>query len=53
MNAPGKAADTMNDQLSLRKGELRDGSAIAAFNSSMAHETEGKGLIPAVVGAGV
>jgi ribosomal protein S18 acetylase RimI-like enzyme len=53
MNKPGKAADTMNDQLILRKGELRDGSAIAAFNSSMAHETEGKGLIPEVVGAGV
>ena len=43
----------MNDELILRKGELRDAGAIAAFNSSMARETEGKALIPEVIGAGV
>ena len=43
----------MNDELSLRKAQLRDASAIAAFNSSMALETEGKVLLPEVVGQGV
>jgi ribosomal protein S18 acetylase RimI-like enzyme len=43
----------MTDELLLRKAQLRDASAIAAFNSSMALETEGKVLIPEVVGAGV
>ncbi len=43
----------MNDELIVRKGERRDAGAIAAFNSSMAFETEGKALIPDVVGAGV
>ncbi len=43
----------MTDPLLLRKAELRDASAIAAFNSSMALETEGKVLIPEVVSAGV
>ena len=43
----------MNDGLFLRKAELRDAGAIAAFNRSMALETEGKVLIPEVVAAGV
>jgi ribosomal protein S18 acetylase RimI-like enzyme len=43
----------MSDELILRKGDRRDAGAIAAFNSAMAHETEGRGLIPEVVGAGV
>ena len=43
----------MNDELLLRKAQLRDASAIAAFNSSMALETEGKVLLPEVVGEGV
>jgi GNAT superfamily N-acetyltransferase len=39
--------------LLLRKGELRDAETIARFNAQMAHETEGKELIPEVIGAGV
>ena len=39
--------------LSLRKGEMRDACAIARFNAQMAFETEGKALIPEVIGAGV
>jgi ribosomal protein S18 acetylase RimI-like enzyme len=41
------------DALSFRRGELRDADTIAAFNSAMALETEGKALIPEVIGAGV
>ena len=43
----------MTDELLLRKAQMRDASAIAAFNRAMALETEGKLLIPEVVGAGV
>ncbi len=43
----------MTDRLIVRKGQRRDAGAIAAFNSAMALETEGKALIPEVVGAGV
>lgn len=43
----------MSDEMILRKAELRDAAAIAAFNSSMSHETEGRRLIPEVIGAGV
>lgn len=39
--------------LTLRRGELRDADTIARFNSQMAFETEGKALIPEVIGAGV
>jgi ribosomal protein S18 acetylase RimI-like enzyme len=40
-------------ELHLRRGELRDADAIAGFNAQMALETEGKELIPEVIGAGV
>jgi ribosomal protein S18 acetylase RimI-like enzyme len=40
-------------QLSLRRGEQRDAATIARFNAQMAFETEGKELIPEVIGAGV
>ncbi|HXD39719.1 MAG TPA: GNAT family N-acetyltransferase [Ramlibacter sp.] len=43
----------MGNELSIRKGELRDRSAIAGFNCAMALETEGKSLIPERVDAGV
>jgi GNAT superfamily N-acetyltransferase len=39
--------------LAFRRGELRDADTIAAFNAAMALETEGKALIPDVIGAGV
>jgi len=39
--------------LALRRGELRDADTIAAFNAAMALETEGKELLPEVIGAGV
>jgi len=39
--------------LLLRHGEMRDADAIAAYNAAMAFETEGKELIPEVIGAGV
>jgi ribosomal protein S18 acetylase RimI-like enzyme len=39
--------------LAFRRGELRDADTIAAFNAAMALETEGKELIPEVIGAGV
>lgn len=39
--------------LAIRKGELRDADTIARFNAQMAFETEGKELIPEVIGAGV
>ena len=37
----------------LRRGEPRDADTIAAFNAAMALETEGKELLPEVIGAGV
>ena len=40
-------------ELQLRRGEMRDADTIANFNAAMALETEGKGLIPEVIGAGV
>lgn len=40
-------------ELAFRRGEPRDADAIAAFNAAMARETEGKELIPEVIGAGV
>jgi ribosomal protein S18 acetylase RimI-like enzyme len=40
-------------QLSLRRADLRDAATIARFNAQMALETEGKELIPEVIGAGV
>jgi GNAT superfamily N-acetyltransferase len=39
--------------LSFRRGEPRDADTIAAFDAAMAHETEGKALIPEVIAAGV
>ena len=39
--------------LVIRRAEMRDADTIAAFNARMAHETEGKELIPEVIGAGV
>ncbi|RZM81743.1 GNAT family N-acetyltransferase [Leptolyngbya iicbica] len=39
--------------IQIRKAELRDAGAIAAFNQAMARETEGKALIPEVIAAGV
>jgi ribosomal protein S18 acetylase RimI-like enzyme len=41
------------DELSIRRGEARDAAAISRFNQAMALETEGKALIPEVIGAGV
>ena len=43
----------MDNELSIRKGELRDRAVIAGFNRSMALETEGKSLIAERVDAGV
>ncbi len=40
-------------ELAFRRGELHDADTIAAFNAAMALETEGKELIPEVIGAGV
>ena len=37
----------------IRRAELRDAPAIAAFNTAMARETEGKVLVPERVNAGV
>jgi GNAT superfamily N-acetyltransferase len=39
--------------LAFRRAEPRDADAIAAFNAAMALATEGKELIPEVIGAGV
>src|SRR4051812_12939534 len=39
--------------LQIRRAAAADAEAIAAFNIAMAHETEGKRLLPQVVGAGV
>jgi len=43
----------MTEPLTIRKAELRDAAAIAAFNAAMALETEGKVLMPERVNAGV
>jgi len=37
----------------VRKATLADAPVIAQFNRAMARETEGKGLLPHVIGAGV
>jgi ribosomal protein S18 acetylase RimI-like enzyme len=42
-----------DDTLTIRRAEPRDADAIAGFNRAMAMETEGKALIPELVGAGV
>ena len=39
--------------LTLRKAQARDAASIAAFNTAMAHETEGKALLPERIDAGV
>jgi len=39
--------------LTLRKAQARDAAPIAAFNTAMAHETEGKALLPERIDAGV
>jgi ribosomal protein S18 acetylase RimI-like enzyme len=39
--------------LTFRRGAERDADTIASFNAAMALETEGKELIPEVIGAGV
>lgn len=39
--------------LLIRKAQPRDADAIAAFNSAMALETEGRALLPERIGAGV
>jgi len=43
----------MAPALDIRRGEMRDAAVIAQFNAQMARETEGKELIPEVIGAGV
>jgi ribosomal protein S18 acetylase RimI-like enzyme len=40
-------------ELMVRRADMRDADTIAGFNARMAHETEGKELIPEVIGAGV
>ena len=40
-------------ELAFRRGEMGDADTIAGFNAAMALETEGKELIPQVIGAGV
>ena len=40
-------------RLKIRRATLRDAPALVAFNSAMALETEGKVLVPHVIGAGV
>ena len=42
-----------DDGLSVRKGELRDARAIAAFNQAMALETEHRALVPELIAGGV
>ncbi len=39
--------------MKIRRATRRDAAALIAFNSAMAHETEGKALMPQVIGAGV
>jgi ribosomal protein S18 acetylase RimI-like enzyme len=43
----------MLNEVSIRKAQLRDRDAIAAFNRAMALETEGRALIPELIDAGV
>lgn len=43
----------MPEKLRIRRATLRDATAIVAFNSAMALETERKVLLPRVIGAGV
>lgn len=43
----------MTLELAFRRGADSDADTIAAFNAAMALETEGKSLIPEVIGAGV
>lgn len=43
----------MKNRLRIRRATRRDAAALAAFNSAMALETEGKLLMPHVIGAGV
>lgn len=43
----------MPEDLLIRRGEMRDADAIAAFNIAMARETEAKELLPESIGAGV
>jgi len=43
----------MTPELSIRRGAMDDADTIASFNAAMAFETEGKELIPEVIGAGV
>src|SRR5689334_23243504 len=40
-------------RLKIRPATLRDAPALVAFNSAMALETEGKVLLPRIIGAGV
>ncbi|HWI82144.1 GNAT family N-acetyltransferase [Ramlibacter sp.] len=42
-----------SDLVTIRKAQARDADAIAEFNRAMALETEGKALLPELVGAGV
>jgi len=48
-----KEQSAMNQSIHIRRGEPRDASVIADFNRAMAYETEGKELLPEVIGAGV
>jgi ribosomal protein S18 acetylase RimI-like enzyme len=43
----------MNSDLLIRAARAEDADTIAAFNAAMAWETEGKRLLPEVLGAGV
>jgi ribosomal protein S18 acetylase RimI-like enzyme len=43
----------MGEKLNIRRATRHDGAALIAFNSAMALETEGKVLLPKVIGAGV
>lgn len=43
----------MGTGLNIRRATARDAAALIAFNSAMALETEGKVLMPQVIGAGV
>jgi ribosomal protein S18 acetylase RimI-like enzyme len=45
--------DTSSPDLRIRLAQPHDAPLLAEFNIAMAHETEGKRLLPAVVGAGV
>jgi ribosomal protein S18 acetylase RimI-like enzyme len=43
----------MGEKLNIRRATRRDAGALIAFNSAIALETEGKVLLPKVIGAGV